>query len=162
MWTGVAFSILLVTLRTYVQYKKSHRLFANDYFIFFALVMHVTAAILYQLAIPPMYELVNVGMGIIPAAPNFMARASLFLKLQFAVDYVLWTTLWAVKFSLLLFFWRLFDSVQSHARIFWWTMCGVTASTWIVAVVLQAHACDPIKDFFTLGRSILFTSTETY
>lgn len=31
-------------------------------------------------------------------------------------------------------------------------MCGVTASTWIVAAVLQTHACSLLKNFFTLGN----------
>jgi hypothetical protein len=42
--------------------------------------------------------------------------------------------------------------VNSSMRLFWWVMCGVTASTWIISVVLQEFACDPIRDFFTLGK----------
>jgi hypothetical protein len=52
----------------------------------------------------------------------------------------------------LFFFWKLFESVNSSMRLFWWVMCGVTASTWIISVVLQEFACDPIRDFFTLGK----------
>lgn len=66
---------------------------------------------------------------------------------------MLWTTLWAVKFSLVFFFWRLFDSVQTHMKIFWWIMCAIMASTWISGIVLQQFACDPIKDFFTFGMT---------
>lgn len=99
-----------------------------------------------------MYELTYIGAGFRLPTEGFMERASLFLKLQYAADLLLWTTLWSVKFSLLFFFWRLFDSVNSSMRLFWWIMCGVTASTWITSVVLQEFACDPIGDFFTLGR----------
>lgn len=152
MWIGLAFAVILVAIRTHVQYKSSQRLFVNDYWIFFALLCHFATAIVYQIAISPMYELAYVGAGLQLPRAGFMDRASLFLKLQYAADLLLWTTLWSVKFSLLFFFWRLFDSVNSSMRLFWWIMCGVTASTWITSVVLQEFACDPIRDFFTLGK----------
>jgi hypothetical protein len=117
------------------------------------MLCHIITAILYQVAIPPMYELSYVGAQLKPITAGFMNRADLFLRLQFALDMMLWTTLWSVKFSLLFFFWRLFDSVQTPMKIFWWIMCAVTASTWIISVVLQQFACDPIKGFFTLGMT---------
>jgi hypothetical protein len=153
MWIGVALCACFVAMRTYLQYQSSKRFFVNDYWIFFAMLCHVVTASLYQVAIPPMYELAYVGAELKPITAGFMGRASLFLKLQFALDIMLWTTLWSVKFSLLFFFWRLFDSVQTPMRIFWWIMCAVTASTWITSIVLQQFACDPIKDFFTIGKT---------
>ncbi|KAJ5690161.1 hypothetical protein N7462_004553 [Penicillium macrosclerotiorum] len=150
LWIGVALSFILVIIRTHAQYKSSKQLFINDYWIFFAVICHLATAIVYQFAMPPMYELTYIGAGLKLPTAGFMDRASLFLKLQYAADILLWTTLWSVKFSLLFFFWRLFDSVNSHMRLFWWIMCGVTAATWITSVVLQEFACDPIQDFFTL------------
>lgn len=151
MWMGVAASVGFVILRTKIQYSSAKRFYLNDYFIFAALVLHLVSAILYQYAIPPMYQLVEVGMGLRQITADFPSSAAFFLKLQFAVDFTMWTTLWLVKFSLLYFFWRLFDSVQTPMRIFWWIMTFVTASTLIVAVVLQCHACDPLSNFFKLG-----------
>ncbi|KAJ5107002.1 hypothetical protein N7456_003677 [Penicillium angulare] len=152
MWIGLALAIIMVVIRTHVQYKSSKRLFMNDYWIFFAILCHLATAIVYQVALDPMYELTYIGAGLKAPTEGFMDRASLFLKLQYAADLLLWTTLWAVKFSLLFFFWRLFESVNSSMRVFWWIMCGVTASTWVTSIVLQEFACDPISDFFTLGK----------
>lgn len=151
MWVGVGLSVIFVAIRTHVQYRKTGGFFINDYCIFFALVLHLAAAIVYQIAIPYMYEIEYFDFATQPITQGFMDDASLFLRMQFALDFLLWTTLWAVKFSLLFFFWRLFDSVQTSVRIFWWIMFTVTASTWITLVVLQNLACDPIKDFFTPG-----------
>ena len=151
MWVGIALSACFVVFRAVVQYQNSKQFFVNDYWIFFAMLCHIVTAILYQVAIPPMYEVAYVGAQLKPITAGFMTRANLFLKLQFALNMILWTTQWSVKFSLLFFFWRLFDSVQTPMKIFWWIMCTVTASTWVVSVVLQQFACDPIKDFFTLG-----------
>ncbi|KAL2844802.1 hypothetical protein BJY01DRAFT_263773 [Aspergillus pseudoustus] len=152
MWVGIVLSIIFVALRTQVQFHNTGRFFINDYWIFFAIVCHIATAIVYQIAIPPMYDVQYFDYATQPMDAAFMGRASLFLRLQFALDFLLWTTLWAVKFSLLFFFWRLFDSVRTPVRVFWWTMCAITASTWITLVVLQNFACDPIKNFFTLGK----------
>lgn len=152
LWIGVVVSFILVIIRTHTQYQTNKRLFINDYWIFFAVLCHLATAIVYQIAMPPMYELTYIGSGLRLPTEGFMDRASLFLKLQYAADILLWTTLWSVKFSLLFFFWKLFESVNSSMRLFWWVMCGVTASTWIISVVLQEFACDPIRDFFTLGK----------
>lgn len=154
MWIGVALSCTFVAIRTHAQYRNSRRLFINDYCIFFALVCHVATAIVYQIAIPPMYDVISVSAGLKPMGSTFMQRGAFFLKLQYAADILLWTTLWSVKFSLLFFFWRLFDSVHSPMKLFWWIMCGITASTWITSVILQEFACDPIGDFFIPGKSL--------
>ncbi|KAJ5960015.1 uncharacterized protein N7479_007165 [Penicillium vulpinum] len=151
MWIGVALSFVFIVIRTYVQYQKSKKLFLNDHFIFLAMFCHLATAIVYQIAIPPMYEVAYIGARLKAPTEGFMDRASVFLKLQYAADILLWTALWAVKFSLLFFFWRLFDSVNSSMRIFWWIMCGITASTWIISVVMQEFACDPISNYFILG-----------
>ncbi|KAL3475584.1 hypothetical protein BJX99DRAFT_259359, partial [Aspergillus californicus] len=152
MWIGLILSVIFIAIRTQVQYANSRHFYVNDYWIFFALLCHIATVIVYQVAIPPMYEVQYFDYTTQTMTPAFMARAALYLRLQFAVDFLLWTTLWAVKFSLLFFFWRLFDSVRSPMRFFWWTMCAVTAATWVTLVVLQNLACDPIRDFFTLGK----------
>ncbi|RMJ27517.1 hypothetical protein PHISP_01646 [Aspergillus sp. HF37] len=152
MWVGVGLSGLFVAIRTHVQYRKTRKLFVNDHCIFFAMLCHLATAAVYQPAIPLMYEVQYFDYRTQALTPRFMADASLFLRLQFALDFLLWTTLWAVKFSLLFFFWRLFDSVDTPMRIFWWAMCAITASSWITLVVLQNLACDPLRDFFVLGK----------
>lgn len=155
MWVGVALSIGFVALRTVIQWKKTRKLFPNDYFIFAAVVLQIATSIIYQYAIPPMYSFLD-GLVVLmsgqPTAPNFAAEASYFLKLQFAVLYTMWSTLWAVKFSLLFFFWRLFDSVTSPMRIMWWVMIFVTGSTLLIAFVLQFLSCKPLSNFFVLGK----------
>jgi hypothetical protein len=118
MWIGVALSSAFTALRTFYQYCRNRRFYTNDFFMLFAMLCHIVIAII-QVAIPPIYELSNVATGIIPPPPTFVEDADFFLRLQFALDMMLWTTAWSVKFSLLFFFWHLFDSVDSPMRVFW-------------------------------------------
>jgi hypothetical protein len=147
--------LFFVGLRTWVQWRYAKKLFSNDYLIFGALACHIGATITCQLALPYMYDIEQLKLvlkkGGTPTL-QMAAMAQAFLGYQFALLFLLWTTLWAVKFSLLVFFWRLFDSVHTKARIFWYVMCGVTASTYIVTIFIQLFACDSPANFFKLGE----------
>jgi hypothetical protein len=70
-------------------------MYANDWIIFFALVMHCASAVVAQYMIPPMYELQDLkyiiaGGGLPPA--NAVERGELYLRCQFALLLTLWTT----------------------------------------------------------------------
>lgn len=80
------------------------------------------------------------------------AQSTKFLKYQFAILYLIVTALWTVKLAMLSFFWRLFTSVETNARIFWWIMCGITILTWIVSLLLQAFAVSPPSKSFDMGE----------
>ncbi|KAF1965308.1 hypothetical protein BU23DRAFT_604310 [Bimuria novae-zelandiae CBS 107.79] len=165
LWVELAFCIGFVGFRTFIQYQHNKKLFSNDYVILFALFCHVGSAIISQLMIPPMYELEALksilAVGGIPPA-NAQDRAMLYLKYQFAVLITLWTTLWSVKLSLLLFFWRLFDSLQTRMRIFWYIMLFVTASTYIITIFMQLFACGAPSTFFKFGPEGCSSQRDIY
>jgi hypothetical protein len=180
LWVELVFCIGFVTFRTYIQYQHNKKLFSNDYVILFALLCHVGSAVISQLMIPPMYELEELksilASGGIPPA-NAQERALLYLKYQFAVLITFWTTcmnhpilsftsnkciVWSVKLSLLLFFWRLFDSLQTRMRIFWYMMLFVTASTYVVTIFIQLFACGAPADFFKFGAEGCSSERDMY
>ncbi|KAK8038224.1 hypothetical protein PG994_014991 [Apiospora phragmitis] len=191
-WVGVGASAAFIGTRTYIQCRRTRgKLYTNDYLIFLALLCHLAAAIVCQVAIPSMYELErfiailrdnqargesgsnttgaqqHISIATSPTPLNvtassteqrFVANTELYFRYQFALSLLLWTTLWAVKFSLLFFFWRLFDSVTSlrPARLCWYVMTGITASTLVVTVSLFLFACGNPANNFTYVMLIPF------
>jgi hypothetical protein len=155
IWTELVACLLIVALRTFVQYRASRRLFNNDYLIFIALACHLAAIITCELAIPDMWTIEELKMlrttGATPSN-EMLNGAERYLSYQFALVILLWTTLWTVKFSLLTFFWRLFDSVRTRARTFWWIMIFITASTFVTTIFLQLFACGSPQNFLILGQ----------
>ena len=99
-----------------------------------------------------MYSLVAAMLGLEQITASNILRFEYYLRLQFAVTYVFWSALWSVKLALLTFFWRLFDSVRTQVRPFWWVMCSVTIATWTISLFLQGFACKPAGSFFKLGE----------
>jgi hypothetical protein len=69
---------------------------------------------------------------------------------------------WSVKLSLLLFFWRLFDSLRTRMRIFWYMMLFVTASTYVITIFIQLFACGAPADFFKFGAEGCSSKRDIY
>lgn len=155
MWIEIGLCIAFVALRTWVQHRNTGKFYGNDLLIIFATMCHLLAAIIYQLAVPTMYILERdkalMAFGS-PAGVDFPDMVELYLRYHVCLLILLWVTLWAVKFSLLLFFWRMFESIQTRVRIFWWIMCALTASTFLVALFLQLFACGSPGNLLKIGK----------
>lgn len=160
VWVGTFLAACFTALRTWLQYSHNRRFYINDYLILCALLVHVVLSILYQLIAPPMYELEPIINGFKTVDSSRLHYYNYYLRLPFAVTTLSWTTLWLVKLSLLTFFWRLFDSVRTHARLFWWVMCGITIATYIVSMFLQGFACLPLGSFYKFGKLQRSVSSE--
>ena len=147
-------------LRTWLQHSHNKRLYTNDYLICLALMLHVVLTITVQCMAPVVDEtfqnLTGSGNGTVTVSSLPLASSAKFLKYQFATLYLVWTALWTVKLASLSFFWRLFTSVQTNARLFWRIMCGITVITWIVCLLLQGFACLPLLETFRLSKHYSF------
>ena len=153
VWIGTVLAAIFTAARTRLQYLHNRRLYINDYLICLALIFQLVLSILYQIMSPPMYSLVAAMDGLEQITAANIIRFEYYLRLQFAVTYIFWSALWSVKLALLTFFWRLFDSVRTHVRPFWWVMCAVTIATWTISLFLQGFACKPAGSFFKLGMT---------
>ena len=107
-------------------------------------------AVMYQLIIPTMFEIDSIIKGAAPG-PGFMERATFFLKLQFAIIVLFWTTLWAVKFAFLFFYRQILKGLPDQMR--WWqALVFFTGLTYLSAWVTQLLSCQPISHYFVLGK----------
>lgn len=116
------------------------------------MLVHVVQSVLYTVYIPSMYEMEPVLAGLETPKPSQIPTFDYNLRLIFTITIIWWFGLWLVKLAVLAFYWRLFDSVRTHARLFWWFMSGVTISTFVVAVFLQSFACKPLGSFYQFGK----------
>ena len=152
IWIGTSLAAIFTVVRTRLQYLHNRRLYINDYLICLAFAVHVVLSTLYQIMSPPMYDLEIVTYRLHQITGSEILRFEFYLRLQFAATYLYWSSLWLVKLALLTFFWRLFESVQTHTRYYWWLMCGITILTWTISLFLQGFACKPPSSFFRFGE----------
>lgn len=97
-----------------------------------------------------MFEIDAVAVGAMPG-PDFLERAAQFLKLQFAIICSFWTTLWAVKFSFLLYYRYLFAGLPNQLY-WWWLVSGFAFLAYLGCWATQLASCRPISHYFILGN----------
>ncbi|KAF3102615.1 hypothetical protein TWF569_005110 [Orbilia oligospora] len=90
-------------------------------------------------------------LGLAQPGATFLEDVQEYLKLQFAAITLFWNILWAVKFSLLIFIWRLTDGLPTM-RKWWWGVTIFNIIMWMSAVMSQYLNCRPLKTAFMIGE----------
>ena len=151
MWSLVGLAIIFTATRTWIRFHVSRRLFVDDGFVFFALACLIIMAILYTLITDTIFEIVAIIDGRAKPSSGFMERGSFFLRCQFAIILLFWTTLWSVKGAFLMYYKNLFKGLQSYLQKSWWAVTIFTIFTYLGCWATQLASCEPISSYFTLG-----------
>ena len=151
MWGLIGLAVVFTVVRTWIRFHISGRLFVDDGFVFFALTTLIAMAILYTLVANTIFEIVAVSNGKTMPSPNFMEAGSFFLKCQFAIILLFWTTLWAVKASFLTYYKNLFHGLQPYLQKCWWVVTIFAILAYLGCWATQLPSCQPISTYFTLG-----------
>lgn len=156
--TSVA--IVFVIIRTSIQAPDSRirTKIISTACVYLALLTLIAMAITYHYVIPDMYEVVRVAAGEEDLSAHFVSDADFYLRCQFGLIVLFWTSVWAVKFSILAFYRSLFDKLTLHAtflRWSWWGVLVLTASSYLGCWATQIVSCWPIWTYFHIGNSPL-------
>lgn len=144
-WTlfGVALSFFIA--RMTIRLKVSKKIFWDDGWAFFAIILLLANAAIITAMLKPMYitiQMQKFSASIKRQEPGVDIFASLvkFLKFQFGETLIFWTCLWAVKASFLAFFKRLTDNVKGH-YLAWWIITVITGLAYIGCVITYPVSC---------------------
>lgn len=102
---------------------------------------------------PAVYRISAVGNGEIAPYPTLKDDSEFLVKIFFPNTLLLWTTLWLVKFALLLQCRRLIDRLHSYI-IIWRCILGFTAIVYIGCITTEFTSCRSLHDWFTFGAFI--------
>ena len=145
IWTCTSLATIALAFRFYVRVKTFRRLRADDFLAGFAWIILLATAILWQVIMPDMYELMEVTSAIRIPSVNFVQNAERFMKGSLAVLFLFYVGLWSIKMSFLVFFYHLGDQV-TYYRVSWWCVTIFTAAAGFVCIGdIQYHClADPL------------------
>lgn len=149
MWAGIALATVFAMIKTAIRLYVSKRLFIDDLLVYVALMLLVVMGILYTLINETIFEIDMVGMGEMLPPPGFEDNVGFFLRAQFAIIVIFWTTLWAVKLSLLMYYKKLFSGLPGHEQRVWWAVTVFAVLSYIGCWITQLLSCTPISTYFT-------------
>ena len=87
----------IVIARTLIHIVKAERLGYDDYWIYLAYLFLCTNAALQTVQTPYIYHLVRVRAGLEPAGERFLENGNDYLRYEFAIIGLFWSTLWTVS-----------------------------------------------------------------
>ena len=152
IWTGVGLAVFFTLLRTAIRLHVFRRLYADDACVYFAVIVLLSTGVLTTLIVPIMFEFEYIVRGQKGVTAGFVQRVNYFLRLQFAIIVLFWTSIWAVKFSFLIWYRKLL-AVPSDRLVLWWGVFTFTFLAYIGCWITQLESCRPISNYFLLGRS---------
>lgn len=145
---AILFTLFRFTIRLYALRK----LLADDVAVAAALLLLISLAIMYKYTIAKMFEVVRVATGDEAPTLPFFDRATVYLKLQFAIIVLFWTEIWVVKISFLIFYRNVFSGLPEH-MLGWRLVAVFTGLTYALCWAFQLASCIPIPNYFILGES---------
>lgn len=149
-------AIVFTILRTTIRAKLFRTLSADDASVIFALLVLVAVGVLCTYATPAIYELYIIdqpGSSEILVSPDAADQLNYFLRLQFAIIALFWTSVWAVKFSFLIYYKQLFAIIPGTYHVFVWRFSLLfTILAYVSCQVINLKSCTPISSDFQLGK----------
>ena len=156
MWSLCAVAILFVVARITVRIIYFRRLSGDDYFCLLALSLLISNSIVMQLMSPPMFDILEVSVGLKTPSADFLENSSFYLKLQFTNTILFWSVLWAVKGCFLAFF-RKLTTQTKYPRMAWWVVVTITLLAYIGSIITYPVSCTS----FVLGTIRPCRNTQT-
>ena len=141
MWTTEALAIIFLAMRLYSRLHTQQRIFWDDFFATFALILTLITAVLWQWQAPVMYRILAVDAGTETAPADIFAEQILWLKVTLVVEIFFYTSLTATKLSFLFFFRRLGDKVRGF-HWYWWPVTVFVLAVWIACIGNVQYQCE--------------------
>lgn len=134
-------SFLFLMMRVFARWRSFRKLGADDGLVIFAWLLALLTAAVWQVVAKFMYQFMAIATGQLwPPPATFVEIPQRYFKASVAVCIFLTTSLWAVKFSFLVFFWRLGQNV-TRQKILWWCVFSFTCATYLVAIGIIQYSC---------------------
>ena len=135
-----------------VRIRVFGRLHSDDALVFFAWVLLLTNAALWQTGKDALYQTMAVSAGqLFPPPADFTHQSEQYLRKSVAVIIFFYTGLWSIKLAFLLFFKRLGHNVKNQ-NVVWWTVLVITAASYF--------ACLGDIDYHCLTSSFAWISSK--
>jgi hypothetical protein len=138
-----------VSARTIVRWVKEQAIVAEDYFCWLAIAAYISLIGLY-LNILDIYTVTAVAAGQVVPSASFTSQGNHMMRCLFAIQLLFWTTLYAVKFSLLFLCRRLTLGLPTYQMI-WTGVVIFTILSFLGSIVSELTSCKSLRTYFYLG-----------
>ncbi|KAI4271822.1 MAG: hypothetical protein L6R38_006767 [Xanthoria sp. 2 TBL-2021] len=147
----IALATCFIAVRLAIRAWKRRFWLIEDVAVCLAWTCFIAMTIGYICVTDTLYRISDVGNKEKPPYQGFQEDTVFVLKIFFPNTLLLWTTLWLVKFALLLQCRRLIDRRPNYI-IIWWIIVGLTSLFYVGCIVTEFTSCHSLHAWFTFGQ----------
>lgn len=140
IFTFLTVAIIAATLRTFLRIRRSEGLAIDDGFLLLALITLVASEAVVYPARDQLYFQVNFTPELNEPDADDPRRILYYEKLISAAGFLVWTSIFAVKFSFAFFFRKLIRRVRS-IEIWWWLIIFILVASACTCTILEFMIC---------------------
>ena len=137
IWALFGVALAFLTARLVIRLRVYGRLMVDDGLVILAITCLLTSDIAATVMAPKIYIYQSVQVDHIPKPSHYQAIADSYAKYQWAVAYLFFTGIWAVKGSFLAYYDDLTKRLTPFRRA-WWLAIGFTILTYIGSLIAYA------------------------
>ena len=137
IWTLFGIALAFLAARLIIRLKVYSRLMLDDGLVILAMVCLLASDITITTMLSKTYIIQGVQFFHLTKPPHYQATAASFAKYQWAVAYLFFTGIWAVKGSFLAYYDDLTKRL-THFRRAWWATIVFTILTYIGSLFAYA------------------------
>ncbi|KAK1569446.1 uncharacterized protein LY79DRAFT_528660 [Colletotrichum navitas] len=152
-WGNASTSFIFLLFRLLIRWRRNRRLLLDDYCIILGWLFLLSLVVIQMEQTGPMYYLIHLQAGrLIPTSLQEVSQQTeQWLRWSYAMNYIYWTGLWAVKASILTVFFHLVSPVPVLKKA-WYSVALFTLLAYIGGWVTGALTCDRFTDSFVPGK----------
>ncbi|KAJ4293391.1 hypothetical protein N0V90_008674 [Kalmusia sp. IMI 367209] len=144
VWAMTAFSFLFLPLRYWTRWRTFGRFFSDDLFALLAWLCATGIGALAIYSSDAMYYTIRLTLE--PIDPEDIDPNTLFIVRKFSYGIVIsfmlmYTSLWCVKLSFLLFFYRLGPRLIRNIKWHWWGVAVFTLAAYAATFATYPYMC---------------------
>ncbi|OHF01534.1 hypothetical protein CORC01_03290 [Colletotrichum orchidophilum] len=148
-WANVATSYVFLSLRLFVRWRRNRHLLRDDFWMVLAWLCLLTMGILQMQQMDALWYVVALRAGRFRPASKEEANAQLeqWLRWSYALTFVFWSGLFAVKASFLNVFFRLVSPIPWLRKV-WYGIAAFCLLAYIGGWLAGSLVCDIPSDYF--------------
>ena len=145
-------AMIAATIRTVIRMRRFHKIAADDWALFFGVLLLIPGTVLLFVAVQSNYNSEKKAVDPNANPIELLNDAVHGTQLVLAADVFLWLTVYAIKFSFLFFFRQLVDRLHG-LTIWWWVVFSLLLPMGILNATTNFIAC-PHLDNYHIGERL--------
>lgn len=157
MWTLTAFTLAFVVFRCWIRARYFGRLLSDDYMVVAAWCLLLVNIALVQDRLDDFFGFYALLKERVPPVVRLAGMLNVFMDYFVALNVLYATTIWLIKLSFMMLFYRLGIGNGRRSKVWWWVVLAVNVVCYVFSSAIFVFRCASTSSKDALGEKYAYT-----